>query len=424
MLKTFLDLQNEKKLKPQVERLLEKAGFKKFSYQLDAVNQALNIMEENNGVIIADVVGLGKSVIASLIARNLDTKGIVICPPALIGNHGDKTGWWGYLRDFNLNGWHVYSRGQVENLAEDLDDSDIETIIVDEAHSFRNQGTAAYEALMQICRGKKVILLTATPFNNSPGDIFSLLKLFIVPGLSNITLETNLEGLFRSYNYRFAKLSDILKNHNSKNPAKRERAEKLYQELLAEELPINPNIVRGESARLANTIKEVISPVVIRRNRLDLIEDYQYQKEIGELPKVRAPEELFFFLSKSQSAFYDRIVSRYFAEEGLFTGAIYRPLNYESNTEESRLDMEGNRVFQQQRNLYDFMRRLLVKRFESSFGAFQKTIDRFINVHEIVLKFIKTSGGKFILDRALMERIYEDDEDEILNELDKYENDY
>ena len=422
VLKTYLDLQKQKKLKPQVERLLEDNGFTKFLYQLDAVNQALGIIEENNGVVIADVVGLGKSVIASLIARNLDSKGIILCPPGLIGDYSDKTGWWGYVRNFDLNGWHVYSRGQVENLAESLDDSDIETVIIDEAHNFRNQDTAAYEALMQICRGKQVILLTATPFNNSPADIFALLKLFIIPGLSSITLENNLEGLFRSYSYRFNKLSDILKNYNSNNQEKKDRAEKLYANLLNEELPVNPQIVRRESAKLANTIKEVISPVVIRRNRLDLEKDHLYSKEIGDLPKVAPPEELFYYLTQSQSQFYDRIVRDYFAEDGLFKGAIYQPSSYETVADESGLDMEGNRVFQQQRNLFDFMRRLLVKRFESSFGAFQKTIDRFIHVHEIVLQFIENTEGKYILDRSLMEKIYEYDEEEILEVLYKFEN--
>ena len=423
VLKTYLDLQSQEKLKPQVERLLEDNGFNKFSYQLHAVTQALGIIKENNGVVIADVVGLGKSVIASLIARNLDTKGIILCPPGLIGDYRDKTGWWGYVRNFDLNGWHVYSRGQVENLAEDFDDSDIETIIIDEAHNFRNQDTASYEALAQICRGKQVILLTATPFNNSPADIFALLKLFIVPGLSTITLENNLEGLFRGYSYRFSKLSDILKNYSSNNLEKRDKAKKLYVKLLGEELPVNPQIVRKASAKLANTIKEVISSVVIRRNRLDLEKDHLYSTEIGELPKVAPPEELFYYLTQSQSEFYDRIVRDYFAEDGQFTGAVYQPSSYETIANESGLDMEGNRTFQQQRNLFDFMRRLLVKRFESSFGAFQKTIERFINVHEVVLQFIENTGGKYILDRGLIEKIYQYDEEDILEMLYKFEND-
>lgn len=421
VLKTYLDLQSQKKLKPQVEELLEKNGFKKFSYQIDAVNQALSILEENNGVVIADVVGLGKSVIASLIARNLDTKGIIVCPPGLIGNHKDKTGWWGYVRNFDLKGWHVYSRGQIEDLKENLDDSDIETVIIDEAHSFRNQDTAAYEGLAQICRGKQVILLTATPFNNSPADIFSLLKLFMIPGRSAITLEDNLDGIFRGYDYTFKQLGYILKNYNSTKLENREKAEKKYLKYVDDKLPIHPNLVRAVSSELAETIKNVISPVVIRRNRIDLKKDHLYKKEIKELSTVNPPEELFYYLTQSQSEFYNQIIREYFAEEGKFTGAIYRPVNYERVKNDDSRNEEENRAYQRQRNLFDFMRRLLVKRFESSFGAFEKTIERFITVHEVVLKFIEKTKGKYILDRNLIEKIYEDDEDQILKVLDDFE---
>ena len=67
------------------------------------------------------------------------------------------------------------------------------------------------------------------------------------------------------------------------------------------------------------------------------------------------------------------------------------------------------------------MRRLLVKRFESSFGAFSKSIDRFSKVHKIVREFIDTSGGKYILDRKLIESIYSFDEDEIESALETFE---
>ena len=86
ILKTYLELQEQKRLRESVAGLLEKNGFKKYKYQLDAVNQALTIIEQYNGVVIADVVGLGKSVIASLIAKEMGKRGVVICPPGLIGD--------------------------------------------------------------------------------------------------------------------------------------------------------------------------------------------------------------------------------------------------------------------------------------------------------------------------------------------------
>lgn len=424
ILKTYLDLQEQKHIKPEVEGLLEENGFKKFSYQTDAVNQALKIIEEYGGVVIADVVGLGKSVIASLIAKNLGKRGLIICPPGLIGDKHESTGWWEYQHIFKLYDWDIESRGKLEDLAESLQKSDkgYEVVLIDEAHYFRNQDTEAYEALMNVCRGKIVILLTATPFNNSPADIFSLIKFFIVPGKSGITIEENLEATFRAHDYRFSRLSDILKNYNSKSQTKRTRAEMIYRVLFNLQPPIDIQLVRDETKRIANQIKEIISPVVIRRNRLDLKTDYQYSKEIGELSKVSDPVELFYELSKEQSDFYDKIIGDYFGEEGQFTGAIYQPFIYEKKVDdEEQLDEEGNRMFQQQRNLFDFMRRLIVKRFESSFGAFSESINRFLSIHEVVQNFIKSSGGKYILDRKLIEAIYKSDIEEITKALDDFE---
>lgn len=415
ILKTYLDLQQQKQIKPEVENLLEEIGYKKYSYQTDAVNQALSIIEEYNGVIIADVVGLGKSVIASLIAKNLGKRGMVICPPGLIGDKTYSTGWWGYINDFKLYDWEVESRGKLEDLADTIQTKGIEVVIVDEAHYFRNQDTSDYEALLSICRDRTVILLTATPFNNSPADIFSLLKLFIVPGKSGITIDDNLEGLFRGFNYKYKRLSDIIKNWNSNKPQKRQKAEALYVTMLGKELPIDITIVRHETKVLANQIKNIISSVVIRRNRLDLREDYIYKAEVGDLSNVKDPVELFYHLTQEQNTFYDSILNEYFEENGRFKGAIYQPFSYEKIVEEEKLDEQGNRQFQQQQNLFDFMRRLLVKRFESSFGAFSDSIDRFLSVHLLVKDFITKSEGKYILDRSLIERMMSNREEETLD---------
>lgn len=423
ILKTYLDLQQQKQIKPEVENLLEEIGYKKYSYQTDAVNQALSIIEEYNGVIIADVVGLGKSVIASLIAKNLGKRGMVICPPGLIGDKTYSSGWWEYINDFKLYDWEVESRGKLEDLANTIQTKGIEVVIVDEAHYFRNQDTADYEALLTICRDRTVILLTATPFNNSPADIFSLLKLFIVPGKSGITIDDNLEGLFRGFNYKYKRLSDIIKNWNSNKPQKRQKAETLYRTMLGQELPVDINIVRHETKVLANQIKNIISSVLIRRNRLDLKEDYIYKAEVGDLSKVKDPIELFYHLTQQQNTFYDRILNEYFEENGRFKGAIYQPFSYEKIVDEEKLDEQGNRQFQHQQNLFDFMRRLLVKRFESSFGAFSQSIDRFLQVHLLVKEFIDKSGGKYILDRGLIDKIKMYDEDDIDRVLSEYSKD-
>ena len=410
ILKTYIDLQENKKINSYLDRILEENGFEKYTYQIDAVNQALNIIETYNGVIIADVVGLGKSVIASLIANQLGKRGLILCPPGLIGDKKENSGWWEYWNKFKLYDWDIESSGNIEVVAESIRKNNLEyeVVIIDEAHRFRNQDTSAYEALTDICRGKQVILLTATPFNNSPADIFSLLKLFIIPGQSGITIEPDLEGRFNSYNYRFRNLSFILKNYNSINQEKRIKAEKLYTKTFGLKPPVDISIVKDNVALMANDIKNVITPVIIRRNRLDLRSDFEYKKEIQNLSELKDPIELFYELSKEQSEFYDRIIKDYFSEDGLFKGSIYRPFEYETKPK-TKKDEEANRAYQQQRNLFDFMRRLLVKRFESSFGAFHKSIERFLRTHKMVKSFIESSG-KYVLDRKVIDSIYNEDD--------------
>ena len=430
VLKNYLDVQSQQKVKESIKELLQKKGYKPYQYQLDAVSQALTIINNSdtpNGLIVSDVVGLGKSVIASLIAKSLGKRGVIICPPGLMGDQNKRSGWEKYKEDFELYDWEIRSCG-LENLERTLElvkeNNEYEVIIVDEVHRFRNQDTEAYEILSNLCRDKIVILLSATPFNNTPADIFSLLKLFIVPGKSKISLDNDLGGRFRSYNSGFKKLSIIRKNYQSPDKQKKSRAIADYESLFGNN-KVDLNKIKERTKYLSNSIRQVIEPVLIRRNRIDLKKDPVYSKEVYELSEVKDPQELFFELTEKQSDFYDSITKIYFGddeESRKFTGAIYRPFYYDIGQEEfEEKDMEKNRELLMQANLFDFMRRLLVKRFESSFGAFCRSIENFYQITSKVQQFIKNSGNKFILDRKLMDKIYESDIDEIEEYLKEYE---
>jgi superfamily II DNA or RNA helicase len=435
VLKTYLDSFQHKKISTAVKKLLTDKGYKLYKYQIDAVEIALSVIENHNGVLIADVVGLGKTIIACMVAKNLRSRGIVICPPGLIGDENMTEGWKKYLNEFQLYDWEVRSLGELENTLEFVKaNDDIEVIIVDEAHRFRNQDTKGYELLKNICRDKKVILLTATPFNNKPEDVLSLLNLFITPKKSSITLDNDLVAIFRSINYLFDKLAFIRKNYNSKDTAKRNKAKSFYKTIFDEE-EIDLAKVKRKSHQLAKHIRDVIEPITIRRNRLDLLKNPNYKNEVKELSVVDDPIEWFYELTPEQSAFYDEIITKYFEdpdEGGLFKGAIYRPYQYETGHgqnlfDDQEKDLEKNRELLQQRNLFDIMRRLIVKRFESSFGAFEQSIKNFKHINETVLKFIEKTGngdlkkGEYILDRDLLESIVEKSSDEIEEALKVYE---
>ena len=432
VLKTYLDSFESRDVGQSLLKILEENGYTTYQYQLDAVKQALAIIDNNNGVIIADVVGLGKTIIACAVARELKKRGIVICPPGLVGDRNKNSGWKKYAEEFRLHDWEVRSLGELENIAEFVDKhQDIEIVIIDEAHRFRNQDTKDYEILKNICRNKIVILLTATPFNNRPGDILSLLKLFITPKKSSITLENNLVDKFKTFKGTFDRLGYIKKYWNSPNSAKRKKAEAYYQTFFGENT-IQLEKVAQRSHYLAKQIRDVIEPVTIRRNRLDLQHNPYYKDEVQNLSKVADPKEWFFALTKEQSVFYDQVIGQYFGDPddgGQFKGAIYRPFEYEIEKEkiaEEKLSEKDNRQFIQQRNLYDFMRRLLVKRFESSFGSFEQSIKNFKRITGRILEFIQKTGkgdyfkGEYILDRSLLEKIYDLDLDDIEKSLAEY----
>ena len=428
VLKTYLDTLKGKEIQQSLIDILKENKYKVYNYQLDAIRQALSIIEQNNGVIIADVVGLGKTIIACAIGYELKKRGIVIAPPGIIGDKGKSAGWKMYLEQFHLTslGWDAYSSGDLKTAFDVVSKAkDIEVVIVDEAHRFRNQDTEDYEMLKNICRGKTVILLTATPFNNKPGDIFSLLKLFITPKKSSITLGDDLEAKFDMFRIIFDKLAYIKRYHSSSNLRKREAALNHYKSLFGKDV-IDLQDVKRRSHYLAKEIKRVIEPVTIRRNRLDIQENPYYKHEIKELSRIEDPEEWFFELTKEQSRFYDTVINEYFAlpdNGGRFKGAIYMPFIYERgeipDPYEERLPEEENRQYQQQFNLYDFMRRLLVKRFESSFGAFEKSLKNFRDITDTVRQFIERTG-KYILDRSLLEKIYDKDMEEIEKALSDY----
>lgn len=421
-LKTYLDSFKQEEIGQSLIDTLKANNYIPYQYQLDAVKQALSIIKDNNGVIIADVVGLGKTIIACCVAKELRKRGIVLCPPGLKGDDYNTSGWKMYLKQFGLNDWDAYSIGKLEDVQELVaNTNDIDVIIIDEVHRFRNQDTQDYEYLKNICRDKIVILLTATPFNNRPADILSLLKLFITPKKSTITLQNNLVASFRAYKTVFDKLSYITKNHNSPNPLKRVEAQARYQALFGEP-DIDLKKVKERSKYLANQIREVIQPVTIRRNRLDLLSNPFYKDEVKNLSKLADPKEWFYELTPEQSAFYDQIITEYFGppeEGGRFTGAIYQPFMYETQKDETNLSEKENFEFVQQRQLSDFMRRLMVHRFESSFGSFERSIRRFKDITTHALQFIETTQ-KYILDRTLLEKIYSWDEDKIDQELEAF----
>lgn len=408
VLKQYLEYQESSLNEERLDRLLKDAGFAKYRYQIDAVAQAIQKIEQYNGVIIADVVGLGKSVIASLIGSMRRRRGLIICPPGLMGDvSGMAGGWYEYKRKFGLTDWEIWSRGKLDEVVELLKvDNDFDMVVVDEAHNFRNEGTEDYGMLANICFGKEVVLLTATPFNNRPNDLLALLKLFIPAKSSPLG---DIDELFRLYQKSYVELAKLQRALIKPVPDWDDIHAAMKRvggfEVLGaawHDVRAAKAICAKKSKKLANDVRQVMEKVVIRRNRLDLQNDQDYKDEVKNLSEVQPPCQQFFELSKEQNEFYDRVINEYFGSDDHFRGAMYHPEDYLADQEHDDA----------QRNIYLMLRNQLVQRFESSFGAFRKSVENVRKSMRVAKDFIARTGY-YLYARKAMEKmlLIEDDAD-------------
>lgn len=252
-------------------------------YQIDAVQMAMKAIENHDGVIIADVVGLGKSIIASTVARNLNLRTIIVSPPHL------KQQWEEYRDQFGFTA-SIFSSGKIESALDHyrmiVRNNEQFLIIVDEAHKYKNEEIRDYSILHDLCMGNKVMLLTATPFNNRPNDIFSMLKLFQIPSKSTLKTVDNLGAAFR----------ELIKNYEDIADAQRKKT-------------MSEDEIKTESQRIAKQIRSIISPLVIRRSRLDLDEIPAYKADLkAQNIKTVIPEDpvsLTYNLGKEKDLFLE-----------------------------------------------------------------------------------------------------------------------
>lgn len=408
VLKNYIEYQRGHFRISAIEDLLDRAGFNRLQYQIDAVGQALCKLQAYHGVIIADVVGLGKSIIGSLVAAMSHKRGLIICPPGLTGEPGGATGGWHeYITKFGLHDWRVFSRGNLQKVEDYLArDPDFEMVIVDEAHYFRNEQTEAYSHIKNICANKDVVLLTATPFNNRPSDLLALLHLFSSGKQSPFVPGGNLDGRFARFQEDFKDICRIKKAITKNNWDEAFDIIKDYTtgELIPMSAPIDEVIRQKlkEIARaLSQNIRQVMEKIVIRRNRLDLRSDPDYRNEISNLSQVAPPVEQFFELTPEQNEFYDRVVWEYFGPDGQFHGAFYRPQAYIIN--QAGID-------DYQENIFSMLRHTLVLRFESSFGAFKKSVENAKKMMEMGLDLAERLEV-FIYDRKITGKVMDMEDD-------------
>ena len=341
--------------------------FKKLEYQEQAVLNAKKILEEYGGVFISDVVGLGKTYISAMLAGQLDGRTLVIAPPALLDEKNPGS-WRNVFSDFRVPADYK-SIGTLDAILE-AGPEKYKNIIIDEAHRFRTETNITYEKLAEICRGKRIILVTATPYNNTPRDILSQIKLFQKSRRSTIPNLPDLEGFF---------------NHLEKRLKKLDR-QRDYHDYI--------NVVK-ENAREIR--EKVLKYLMVRRTRSEIVKYFEkdFKNQNLKFPEVAAPRPLYYQLSKEENKIFDKTINLISKE---FTYARYKPMLYYKGSVDQLTQ-------QSQQNMGSFMKILLVKRLESSFHAFRNSLDRFIHSYEIFIR--EYEKGNVYISKKHTQKIFE-----------------
>ncbi len=367
----------------ELEQEREEAGeIPLTAFQLHGVWRAQRILRDFGGVIVADEVGLGKTFIGGAIleacARNRQ-RALLLCPSALQGT------WQQFLTDHNIGRFvemTTYDRLARDRQFQDArrpdavqrhlhaDIEEYALVVVDEAHNYRTPDAPYRAAVLQrLLFGprKDLVLLTATPVNNSLFDLYYLMRLFLKQDSALAR-----SGIVSVYE-RFRKA------------AKQDPAE------------LNPDY-----------LYPIIDAVTVKRTRAFVRQHYS-----GET--IRAPDGILrpivfpkavpitirYALEGSAPGLFDLVADALDPENGrnLIGFARYAAAAFRTGeTEESREQQEG---------AAGLLRSGLLKRFESSTYAFRLSLERMLTEHAHFLEAL--DRGK-VINTAFLRELAVDDE--------------
>lgn len=185
-------------------------------FQRVAVRQAIQMIRDNGGCFISDVVGLGKSFIGAAVVKHFErtehARPIIICPKSLVEM------WERYNEVYELNA-RVLSTGYLQEgddgvnfLLNDVKFKDRDFVLLDESHHFRHSDTQRYRLLQDfMATGRKCVLVTATPRNKTALDVYHQIKLFHPDDLTDLPIDPpNLREFFRGVEAGKKRLQDLL----------------------------------------------------------------------------------------------------------------------------------------------------------------------------------------------------------------------
>lgn len=368
-----------------------------YEYQLDAAALCYNIMHMHGGFMLGDVVGLGKTIVGVLVIKyylefaeseGRDRRVLIVVPPAI------KSAWVDTIANFDANREDkiqhcvdFITTGSIGKLTEDNesgDDEENETdyfdgelrhehyglILIDESHNFRNNETQMYRALDSLIDEigadtayyPYIGLLSATPQNNTPEDLQNQIALFqrtplncSFPGVES----RNLASFFNDKKERYAKLMRLQPRSETEKQANRAGLIQLSKEIH----------------------DKVLTEILVRRTRSDVRDGYHAALHF---PEVVGPRNLNYILSPKLAQLFADTMERIAPndQQKLRVGddyisfMRYRAIQYLADeTLSNRYKGRGGMTPEKtSTHLARIMQILLVKRLESSFSAFRRSL--------------------------------------------------
>ncbi len=383
-IKTLFELQKEDIEEDQKDEKPEGLPETKVNlaqFQEDAIARIWTRMNKYGGCIIADSVGLGKTWIAKKILEKIgyyERKNILIVCPAQL-----REMWKKELKKIdvkeNILSQEELASGDYLNKARKalggrLDN--VELIVVDESHNFRNPLSNRWENFFTLANdyisksGKRpyMLFLTATPINNTPWDLYWQIMLLVLMDRSAFVKE-NVADLFKFF------------KQAQENPA---------------------------------LLNDLLNEISIRRTRDYIMENYEDAFITIELPSGETREQKIIFperkleninyqLDKAYKGMYKEISDTLTEKLEM---AYYKILEYRKDgiqSEEEKLAL-GRMIA-----IGGIFRTILLKRLESSVDAFRKSISNHVEFLRKLKTYLKS--GKLLTKKAYVKYLMDLDEE-------------
>ena len=389
-LRLLLELYEEELVGEDRQALPGTAHLSLAEFQREGTERALRILERWHGAVLADGVGLGKTYMAGNIISTFHARGhrVLVLTPARLRDNWESFFIREKLPSTEVRSYQELARdirvapppppGHPDNRRSvlDFEPSAYGLVVIDEAHAFRNAGTQYYRALRRLMAApgpaRKLLLLTATPVNNSLWDLYHQVMLFC------------------RHDAAFASLGIPQLREFFKQAMGLDLSEAAPQHLFPLINAVSVRRTRQHVQRYypGETVQTADGPLEIRFPQAHL------------LPAAYSFEDLMpgFFAAVAAAVDHDLTLAR------------YRPDAYR---------VSGDADAASQEALAGLLRSQLLKRFESSVFAFRRTLEKLIAGHDAFLGLL--AGGWVARPGMDVEVISDDLDDGLLDQLEESE---